>query len=65
MTTQNFTVGQEVKYSNGSPAIYTGIIMQMYSKNQLVIIDKDNKAGFELWNAGYSVGSCIHPNQIK
>jgi hypothetical protein len=59
-----YKIGQEVNYSNGNPSIYTGTIVSINNNgNQLVIID--DKAGMELFNAGYAVGSCIHPSQIK
>lgn len=61
---RTYTTGQVVNYTNGNPSIYTGIIVAINNNgNELVIID--DKAGMELWNAGYSVGSCIHPNQIE
>lgn len=61
---KKYTIGQVVNYTNGSLSIYTGVIVSITNNgNQLVVID--GKAGMELWNAGYAVGSCIHPNQIK
>jgi hypothetical protein len=58
---QHFKVGQVIKYRNGQPSIYTGKIVKI-SENSLVVID--DEAGMILWNSGYAVGSCIHPNQV-
>jgi hypothetical protein len=58
---ENYKVGQLVSYKNGSPTIYSGIIVKVLP-NQLVIID--DEAGMILYNAGYSVGDCVSPSQI-
>lgn len=63
MTTQALQIGKKVKYSNGTQSIYTGVIAKV-KPNELVIIDDDDEAGAILWNAGFSVGSCIRPSQI-
>lgn len=58
-----YSIGQTVNYSNGNPSVYTGKIVEINNNgNQLIIIDCE--AGMELWNAGYAVGSCVHPSQV-
>ena len=64
MTTANFTIGQQVNYSNGNPPIYTGQVVKINQENQTLIVI-DDEAGMQLWNAGYSVGSEITFNQVK
>lgn len=65
MNTQPFEIGQTVSYTNGSPSIYTGIIVKIKA-NELVILEEDRKGDeWHLWNAGYAVGACIHPSQIQ
>lgn len=65
MTTSKFNVGQAVKYQNGNPSIYTGIIVSVrpFGKTfSYVIID--DAAGMKLRNAGYAIGSDIQESQI-
>ena len=61
-TKVNFKVGERVNYSNGNLSIYNGEIVKIKDKSLIVI---DDKAGMELWNAGYAVGSEIAFNQVK
>lgn len=65
MNISNFNIGQKVSYTNGCPSIYTGIIVAV-KPNELVILGENQKgADWQLWNAGYAVGACIQPSQIK
>lgn len=60
-TAKDFKVGQKVTYRNGT-STYSGTIVKIYQNHQLVIIDCES--GMVLWNAGYSVGSCVPFSQV-
>jgi len=53
-----------VNYVNGSETIYTGTVKKV-SENEIVIIDHTDAASVELWNAGFSIGHCIAPSQLR
>lgn len=58
MKTEIFKIGQEIKYTKGGPAVYTGKIVKVKeSMRTLIVINCD--AGMELWNAGFAVGDEI------
>lgn len=64
MNTTPFSVGQTVSYTNGQPCVYTGIVAKVKS-NELVVLGEDKSGSdWQLWNAGYAVGACIHPSQV-
>ena len=69
LQTNNLTPGTLVTYTNGSNAIYTGIIKgvsQSPSGNtHYTVIDHTDNAAIYLFNAGYNVGSYISHTQIK
>lgn len=50
-----------IQYTNGSPSIYTGTIVEI-TDDYLVVIGSE--AGMELWKAGFAVGSCIKISQV-
>lgn len=54
-------IGNVIKYTNGSPSIYTGTVVKIKLTTLVVI---DDAAGMELWKAGYPVGSEITFNQV-
>ena len=56
-----FKIGQRINYKNGNLSIYNGEIVKIKEHTLIVI---DDKAGMELWNAGYAVGSEISFNQV-
>lgn len=53
-----------VNYTNGSPAIYTGLVKEVFTNGNMVVIDPTNEAEIALYEAGFAVGSYITPNQI-
>jgi small-conductance mechanosensitive channel len=62
MKNTNFKIGQVINYRNGSNSIYTGTIVKITDRPTLIVID--DKAGMQLFNAGFAVGSEISVNQI-
>jgi len=59
---QTLSINQIVTYTqNGT---HTGTVKQVRHNNYYVIIDNNNPAQLELWDAGYAVGADIHISQI-
>jgi len=58
-------VNQVVNYVNGSEAVYTGTIKKITNSGYLVIIDETDEAAVILWNAGFAIGDCIRPSQLR
>ena len=61
-TKEDFKVGQRVTYTNGSPTIYNGEIVQITDRSLVVI---NCAAGMQLWNAGCRNGDEIAFSQVK
>lgn len=58
----NTQINQTINYRhNGN--IYTGKVMSIKA-NEIVVIDTNDNASMELYNAGHAVGTCITESQI-
>lgn len=56
---EDFKIGQSVTYKS-SESVFTGKVVKI--SHQLVIIECSD--GMKLWDAGYSVGSCVEVSQV-
>ena len=61
MKATDFTVKQMVNYTNGNLSIYEGMIVEIKNDSLIVVGSED---GYNLWLAGYAVGSEISFNQL-